>query len=300
MTDYIGRFAPSPTGPLHLGSLVAAVASYLQAKTHSGSWLVRIEDIDPPREMAGASQDIIDGLHAHGFDFATPAYQSHRLDEYAQKIDQLLKSGAAYPCFCSRQDIRKIAKTGRIGHIYPGTCRHGQPVSGGESLAVRYLTDGNAITFTDALQGVQRCNLEAEIGDFLIRRRDGRVGYQLAVALDDANQGVTQVVRGIDLLDSTFPQLALLRAFGLAEPAYMHVPVVVNQAGQKLSKQHGAPALCLERPEKNLFNSLFLLNQNPPQALRHEPLESIWNWAVTNWTPSRLSGQRAIAESAII
>ena len=242
-TPYRGRFAPSPTGPLHFGSLVAAVASYAQALTHDGEWLVRIEDIDPPREMPGASDSILASLDAHGFEYPEPSFQSSRLHAYDGAIERLLSEGRAYPCSCSRRELLASAPRGRAGLIYPGTCRDGADTSVRPATAIRLRTAGAVVHFSDALQGEQTCDLEAEIGDFLLRRGDGFVAYQLAVALDDAEQQISEVMRGTDLLDSTFMQCLVLANLGLKPPAYAHFPVVTGAGRQQIiqaNRRHGS------------------------------------------------------------
>ncbi len=195
--NYKGRFAPSPTGPLHFGSLIAAVASYLQAAAHQGEWLVRVEDIDPPREISGATESILRSLDAHGFEYPQPLYQSNRLDTYASITNQLLANGNAYCCSCSRKEIHATALHGQTGMIYPGTCRNGANTSLRPATSVRVQTTNKLLKFTDLLQGELHCNLEKDIGDFLIRRGDGLIAYQLAVIADDEAQQITEVVRGI-------------------------------------------------------------------------------------------------------
>ncbi|MEC9375112.1 MAG: tRNA glutamyl-Q(34) synthetase GluQRS [Pseudomonadota bacterium] len=295
MTKYIGRFAPSPTGPLHFGSLVTAVASYLQAQANNGIWLVRIEDIDPPREDLQSKQQILDCLEAHGFIFDRPLLQSTRLQHYAKIIKNFLDNGFAYKCKCSRKILRKNNPVGRNGIIYPGTCRNLFHKST-DIEAVRFLTKNSQIEFNDVLQGKQRCNLEKESGDFLIRRGDGLFSYQLAVAIDDCHQKISQVVRGSDLIDSTFCQIAIFKALKLTPPTYMHTPIAVNNLGEKLSKQTGASTLNLESPEENLYKVLFFLKQNPPNSLRNLTLQLIWEWAINNWKPKNLLGLRAMPE----
>ena len=300
MRAYVGRFAPSPTGPLHYGSLVAAVASYLQAASQAGTWLVRMDDLDPPREQAGASDSILQALDIHGFEYPAPVYQSNRLDRYTEVLEQLLSSGVAYPCACSRKQIHATASFGRAGAIYPGTCRGGLPPGVTNPLAVRLRTDNQEVQFSDGLQGPQTCRIESEIGDFLLRRGDGLISYHLAAVIDDAEQAVTEVVRGTDLLDSSFPQVFLQRALGLPQPAYMHIPVVLNARGQKLSKQTHAAPINQEYPVRNIFKCLLFLEQNPPSSLQSAKLDELWAWARQHWNPARLAGQRSRPETAIM
>jgi glutamyl-Q tRNA(Asp) synthetase len=288
--SYRGRFAPSPTGPLHFGSLVAAVASYLQAASRHGEWLVRIEDIDPPREIPGATEAILRSLDAHGFEFAQPVLQSTRLETYAAIIEQLLASDAAYSCSCSRKAIRKQARTGLTGPVYPGTCRNGSSTSSGPATSIRVRTTPAALKFTDGLQGVRTCQPETDIGDFLIRRGDGLVAYQLAVVVDDHAQHITEVVRGTDLLDTTFMQLWLQQQLGYPHPAYMHFPVVTGADNVKLSKQTGAPPINDLEAAANLFSALVFLGQNPENSLKTASIKGLWDWARANWNPTILQG----------
>ncbi len=221
-TRYVGRFAPSPTGPLHFGSLLAAVASYLQAKSRSGLWLLRVEDIDPPRQQAGAVEEILTALERYGFEWDGPvSYQDDNQARHLQVIAELREAGRAYPCSSSRRDLAQ-ARRGPLGAIYPGTCRDG--FEGGE-FAIRVRTNGDAIEFIDVLQGRHRQHLDSESGDFVILRRDGLIAYHLAVVVDDYDQGITEIVRGIDLLDSTPRQIHLQRMLGYRTPEYLHIPV---------------------------------------------------------------------------
>ncbi len=300
MTGYIGRFAPSPSGPLHFGSLVAAVASYLEAKSNEGTWLVRIEDLDPPREQAGASEVILRSLERHGFAYPAPVYQSRRLDRYQEVLDQLLASDAAYACACTRKQIHTTATFGRAGAIYPGTCRNGISPEQAGAQALRLRTNDEEIHFNDRLQGAQTCHIESEIGDFLLRRGDGLFSYHLAMVVDDYDQGVTDVVRGIDLIDSTFPQIALQRVLGLPQPGYAHIPVVVNAQGQKLSKQTHAAPVDQEKPVTNIFKCLVFLKQCPPENLLSGSLADLWRWARNHWSPDSLTGHRSGPETAIM
>jgi glutamyl-Q tRNA(Asp) synthetase len=245
---YVGRFAPSPSGPLHAGSLVAALASWLDARAHGGRWLVRIEDVDGPRSVAGAAEGILATLRAFGLDWdGEVVRQTARSDLYQSAFDRLRAAGLVYPCACTRREIADSVASVRehaFGRelVYPGTCRAGIAV-GRQARAWRMRVPGEDIVFEDALAGTQTQNLAREVGDFVLRRADGLWAYQLAVVVDDAAQGVTHVVRGADLLDSTARQIHLLRALGYAEPAYLHVPVVTDAKGEKLSKQTKALAL---------------------------------------------------------
>lgn len=291
-TTYRGRFAPSPTGPLHFGSLATAVASYLQARAHRGEWLLRIEDIDPPREAAGAASGIIDALSAYGFEWdGSVRFQSERLERYEDIVRELLARGDAYPCACSRRVIRATAIEGLTGPVYPGTCRGGIS-AGGDRLAVRVRTGSAEICFEDRLQGRQCCQMEAEIGDYLVRRADGLIAYQLAVVADDHEQGITEVVRGADLLEATFMQVHLQDRLGYARPLYMHLPVATDNQGTKLSKQTGAQPVGARECVRRLLECLRFLRQQPPESLARGRLGDVWAWAIEHWNPAVLASCR--------
>ncbi len=284
-TPYIGRFAPSPTGPLHFGSLLTAVASFLEARRHDGQWLLRIEDIDPPRAQPGASDEILAALELYGFEWdGAVTYQSASREAHDEAIQQLLDAGKAYRCGCSRRDLAD-APRGALGIIYPGTCRDG---SNAREFALRILTDDIPMAFNDQLQGWQEQSLQSDSGDFVILRRDGLIAYQLAVVVDDHLQGITDVVRGIDLMDSTPRQIWLQQLLGYATPNYCHVPVAVNEKGQKLSKSHGAGGVDLQNPEENLVLALELLGQRPPPELSANAMTDIWQWARESWNIAAL------------
>lgn len=282
---YRGRFAPSPTGPLHRGSLVAAIASYLQAHAHHGEWLLRIEDIDPPRAVSGAADAIIGALQAHGFRWhGDILYQRHNTQRFSAVVARLLDSGLAYACTCSRAELRRTARSGATGVIYPGTCRQrALSPDGDPPTAIRISTAGATVAFEDRLQGRIECEIEREIGDFIIRRKDGLIAYSLAVALDDHDQGMTEIVRGADLLDFTSAQIYLQQVLGLARPTYCHVPVVATADGTKLSKQTGATALDNSRAAGNLVEGLTFLGQCPPAQLATATVDEVWSWARDNW-----------------
>jgi len=286
---YRGRFAPSPTGPLHFGSLLAALASCLEARRQGGQWLVRMEDIDPPREVAGAADLILRTLERYGFEWdGEVMYQSRREAAYLAALEELRRSGVLYACRCSRREALEAAAAAHLAPgVYAGACRTaGHVIDGPGALRVR--TDGRVIEFSDRLQGAQRQNLEREVGDFVVRRADGLWAYQLAVVADDAAQGITDIVRGSDLLESTPRQLHLQRLLGLPTPTYLHLPVAVNAAGEKLSKQTHAPALDLEQPLPTLYDALVVLGQNPPPELLQGDLSSLWHWALRHWDPAGL------------
>lgn len=290
-TGYVGRFAPSPTGPLHFGSLLAAVASYLEARRNNGRWLVRMEDIDPPREQPGASDLIVRALERYGFEWDGPVtYQSQSDLQHHQMLQQLLDAGLAYECGCSRRDLADVPR-GPLGTIYPGICRDG---TAADETAVRIRTNDAPISFEDGLQGSQSQRLESESGDFIILRRDGLVAYHLAVVVDDDLQGVTEIVRGIDLMDSTPRQIWLQRCLGLRTPRYQHIPVAVNADGSKLSKLTGADGIPLQAVEPELLAALEALGQSPPAEIRGASVAGIWAWAFEHWQIDVLRGQAAI------
>lgn len=291
---YVGRFAPSPTGPLHFGSLLAAVASYLDARSNSGRWLLRIEDIDPPRAQAHADTEIVQALEAYGFEWDGEIhYQSRRIEAHRAIIRRLLDAGLAYPCGCSRQDLA-ACRRGPLGIIYPGRCRSGCDAP---ETAIRLRTDDRPVEFADRLQGLQRQRLESESGDFVILRRDGRIAYQLAVVADDFDQGITHVVRGIDLMPSTPRQIFLQQRLGYATPSYAHVPVAENPAGEKLGKSTGAPAIPRDEVRPTLVAALSALGQRPPADLVTTSLDALWDWASRHWSIDRLAGRKAIVMS---
>ncbi len=268
-----GRFAPSPTGPLHLGSLLTAAASYMAAKQAGLQWLLRIDDLDTARNVDGAAQQIIDALEAHGLHPDAPViYQSKLIIRYAEALTRLQHSGECFHCTCSRKKLPK-------GRPYPGTCRHRTtPVN---DAAVRLRLRGEPITFEDVVQGPQSFD-PAELGDQIILRRDGVYAYHLACAVDDGMNDIVQVVRGVDLLPSTAPQLAIMRALGLSEPVYAHVPVVTNRAGQKLSKQTHAHPVNVGAAAQNLQRVLSLLGLPTPANRTQTWQPSDWlQWGVS-------------------
>jgi len=283
-----GRFAPSPTGPLHFGSLVAAVASWLDARAARGRWLARIEDLDKPREQPGAADTILRQLEACGLEWdGEVVYQSARLDRYRAALDQLNQSGATYWCACSRKEMADSALAIDGARVYAGTCRGGF-ARGKAPRAIRVKTDADPIRFEDRLQGTVAQSVEREVGDFVIYRADGQFAYQLAVVVDDAAQGVTDVVRGADLLDSTARQIHLQRLLGLPAPRYLHFPVAVDAAGEKLSKQTCAP----DAGPEDLPAALAFLGLAPPAAL---PPRELLQWALRAWDPGRLPRERALS-----
>jgi len=294
--QYIGRFAPSPTGPLHFGSLVAAVASYLQARVHNGLWLLRIEDIDPPREQPGATDLILEALNRYGFEWdGDVIYQSHSATAHESAVQTLLDANLAYRCSCSRKDLAD-APRGPLGTIYPGTCRNGCDA---EEAAIRIRTDDEPIEYIDALQGKQVQQLESDSGDFIIKRRDGLIAYQLAVVVDDELEGITEIVRGIDIMDSTPRQIWLQRLLGYRTPQYLHIPVITHPGGDKLSKLTGAPGVPFEGIRVVLVAALEALRQAPPGDLSACSLPDIWQWAVDHWKIERLQRLGAVSTDTI-
>jgi glutamyl-Q tRNA(Asp) synthetase len=287
-SNYRGRFAPSPTGPLHFGSLVAAIGSYLDAKYHQGKWLVRVEDLDTPRTVKGADDDILSTLETYGLHWDEEVvYQSRRTPAYEEAYHRLKQIGAVYPCACSRREIADSALHSGDELVYPGTCRNGM-AQGKVARAWRARVDDVSIGFSDRMQGGVTQDLATEVGDFIVLRADGLFAYQLAVVVDDAAQGITNVVRGADLLYSTPRQLYLQRLLGLRTPSYMHLPVVVNAQGEKLSKQTYAQPVGKDNAVSMLFKALVFLNQQPPVELRLGNAEQVLAWAVANWQPDRL------------
>ena len=261
MAEYVGRFAPSPTGPLHFGSLVAALASYMEARAAKGRWLLRMEDLDAPREQPGAADEILRALERLGLAWDGPVLrQSARLERYRAVLEELRQRGFAYPCGCSRKELEDSALAIDGARIYPGTCRQGL-APGKSARALRLRTHATPIAFLDRVQGEIEQRVEREVGDYVLERADGIYAYQLAVVVDDLDQGITDVVRGADLLDSTARQIHLQRILGAPQPRYAHVPVAVNAAGEKLSKQTGAAPLDLADPKRELARARRFLGQ---------------------------------------
>ncbi len=306
---YRGRFAPSPTGPLHFGSLVAALGSYLDAMANGGEWLVRIEDLDPPREIPGAANHILATLEGFGFEWRGPVlYQSTRHAAYEAALDQLRTRGAIFRCHCTRKAIAlaaRVAPSMQAGVsissdpetrelIYPGTCRTlGRPAVG--AFAERLTVADETIDFIDALQGPIEQSLPREVGDFVLRRADGLFAYQLAVVVDDAEQGITDIVRGADLLDSTPRQIFLAHQLGFAVPRYLHLPVAVNPDGEKLSKQTRAmPIDATHAPAAMLCVALRFLGHAPPDDARSWSAREVLAWGVKHWRRERLPRVRAL------
>lgn len=290
LLPYVGRFAPSPSGPLHLGSAVAAVASYVDARAHGGRWLVRIEDLDTPRVVEGATRIILQQLNALGMQWDDEVlHQSLRSGVYQSAFDRLLSLNLVYPCGCTRREIadsvfRLQGVPAEGERPYPGTCRHGLP-EGRQSLSWRLRVPEGVVRFEDRWLGAMEQNVAQMVGDFIIRRADGIWAYQLAVVVDDAAQGVSNIVRGQDLLSSTARQQLLANMLGFSAPGVLHVPLVVDDAGQKLSKQNNARALDLAKPLEVLQKSWQLLGFERLKALN---VEDFWSQAIPVWV-QRLS-----------
>lgn len=284
-----GRFAPSPTGILHWGSLYTALASFLQARSVGGKWYLRIDDVDPHRTVPGVDACIQRDLATLGLDWDGPVcYQSTRTECYRVALSLLKEKGLLYSCACSRKELGPV-----LVSMYPGYCRNRKlPFS--SHHAVRMLTCDTSVSFLDRIQGAVAQNISKEVGDFIVFRRDHVISYHLATVCDDAEQGITEVMRGTDLLDSTPRQIYLQHCLALPHPAYAHIPVLVDSSGQKLSKHTFAPAPCLDRPGHVLFDILHFLNQSPPPPLKHAPVHNILEWAISHWDDTRLVGTKTI------
>ncbi|MBK9444649.1 MAG: tRNA glutamyl-Q(34) synthetase GluQRS [Betaproteobacteria bacterium] len=288
--SYCGRFAPSPTGPLHFGSLVAAVGSYLDARAAGGRWLLRIEDVDAPRNVAGAADSILRTLGDFGFEWdGAPVWQSNRLEKYREILDLLRHQGDVYPCSCSRREIADSAENPSVdgGLVYPGTCRHGL-LPGRSPRAWRMRVAAVELGFDDRVQGHRSQNLERDVGDFVLLRADGPYAYQLAVVVDDAEAGVTDIVRGADLIESTPRQIWLQQRLGYPSVRYAHLPVVTNVAGEKLSKQTLAPAVSSAGGVPLLVRAMQFLGQPVPEDLPRVSLATFWDWAIAHWQIARV------------
>lgn len=299
-SSYTGRFAPSPTGALHFGSLIAAVASYLDARHHQGRWLLRIEDLDTFREVSGAADLIQSSLQAHGFDWdGEVTFQQQRTALYQAALDALAHD--CFACQCTRKQLRAQAEYGAYGLIYPGTCRTLALPFDQPHTAIRIRSDDRSIDFTDQIQGRHCQNPARDIGDFVIKRSDGLFAYQLAVVVDDACQGITHVVRGSDLLDNTPRQQFLQQKLGYPSLTYAHLPLASHADGDKLSKQTHAPALDNRHPLSNITRVLQFLNQPLPEEAAHSAascfasLNECWDWAIRHWDLQRIPRTLSIA-----
>jgi len=275
-----GRFAPSPTGPLHFGSVVAAVASYMQAKNQRGKWLVRMDDVDSPRNQAGADTAILKTLEILGLHWDDEVlFQSHRQEAYQEALEILSDKKLVYRCTCTRKQLQ--------GTAYPGTCRH-QAHDPDQQHSLRIITNQSPTKFNDEIQGHFQQVLETEIGDFIVHRADGLVAYHIATVVDDAWQGITEIVRGADLLDSTPRQIYLQQILNYSMPSYAHLPVAVNEHGYKLSKQHYARPVNDTEPVAILFTALDFLGQQPDKVLLHGNVEEIIQWGIKHWSMNKI------------
>ena len=291
-SSYVGRFAPTPSGYLHFGSLVAALASYLDARAVGGRWLLRMEDLDPPREVPGAQDAILRTLETYGFEWdGELERQSERHAQYAAVTERLLSQGLAYACVCSRKQLEGYAG------VYPGFCRNACHAE--QNAAIRIRVPELDYHFTDRVQGEFHQHLGREVGDFVIRRRDGLFAYQLAVVLDDAWQGITDVVRGADLLDSTPRQLYLQELLGLPQPRYLHVPLIIQPDGHKLGKSYHSPPLPADQAGPLLLRALRALGQPAPADLQGAAPRQLLEWGIAHWDATRIPRSRTLAEAQL-
>jgi len=293
---YRGRFAPSPSGPLHFGSLIAAIGSFLEARARGGEWLVRIEDLDPPRERPGAADAILATLDRFGLHWDGPVLrQGTRTAAYEAALERLAASGWLRACRCSRARLAMLPENQLRPDgeelYHPPECIAPAP-GPAEVPAWRLRAPDRDIEFVDRVQGPQRSNVAKTVGDFVLKRRDGLFAYQLAVVVDDAFQGITDIVRGADLLSSTARQVVLQQALRLPPVTYMHLPIAVSNTGIKLSKSEDAPALSRSSPAAQAVAALEFLQQAPPAGLERAPLAEVWQWAIAHWQPGRFAGVR--------
>ncbi len=295
MRRYCGRFAPTPSGPLHFGSMIAAIASFCDARARGGNWHVRIDDLDAPRVMAGVSDDILRTLEAFSLKWdGRPLYQSANKQAYHCALHLLRAKERVFPCACSRKEVRETGAPGPEGPVYSGACRKGIP-RGRRARSLRLLVDNDMVTdFNDGLQGNIRQDLMAEVGDFVVYRSDGAFTYHLACVVDDALLGVTDIVRGADLVDSTPRQIFLQRLLGVPTPRYLHLPVAINSDGEKLSKQTRAAPVDPSRAAGTIYAVLRSLGQKPPTELARWPSETALDWAIRAWRRDRLPAAHTI------
>ena len=286
--SYIGRFAPSPTGPLHFGSIVAALASFLDARNADGIWLLRIEDLDPPREIRTAPKEIMAQLAALGLIWDNDVlYQSSRQHAYREALKSLIKDNSVYPCTCTRKSVPSI---------YPGTCRNKKFSAIKGEYAIRLRVAPGMVSFKDLALGHKKWRFENEIGDFIIKRKDGLFAYQIAVVIDDNFQRVNRVIRGIDLLDSTPRQMSLYKALNLKPPDYLHIPIVVDKSGNKLSKQGNAKPIDIGNPSLLLREALVMLGQDPQRDARNQ--KELLSRAIKAWSIDRIPAQKSVLAPA--
>lgn len=285
--DPVGRFAPSPSGPLHFGSLVTAVASYCDSKSRNGKWLLRIEDLDTPRVVKGATDNILKTLEAFGFEWDEGIlYQSQRFEIYQQAIQELIAQGLVYACHCSKKSLLKHGtNTGPLGQIYPGICQQKNYPLNSSRLRLK-TTISDSIKFTDRHFGTYSMNLKHQVGDILIKRIDGIYAYHLAVVIDDSFQQINEIVRGSDLLEVSCVHLYLNQLLGLPDASYLHLPLAKNNDGQKLSKQTGAIGLDIKKASQQIHAALTFLGQDTPQELMHYSVDELLIYAIQNWDSS--------------
>jgi len=283
-TIYKGRFAPSPTGELHFGSLLAAVSSYLEAKTHNGDWIIRMEDLDQPRTVNGSADSILKTLDTFGFEWdGEVVFQSQRSELYDDYLQQLISEHLIYRCDCSRNKL----KESKNFPVYDGFCRNkNNKIS--PPYALRCKTPDTKISFIDQIQGNYSVDLNQQCGDFIVRRRDQLFAYHLAVVCDDAEQAITDIVRGADLLAATPVQIYLQRQLQLTEPVYSHIPVAMHQQGRKLSKSHQDLAVMHNSPAAIMTQALNFLGQSPPVELAQTDICEFWRWAIKNWNLNKI------------
>lgn len=293
-SSYRGRFAPSPTGELHFGSLIAALGSYLQAKSQQGQWLIRIEDIDETRTVPQSDSHILSTLDNFGFEWdQTVIYQSQRKELYQHYLQQLTAKQLVYACDCSRAKLKKKLINSPRSGVYPGICRN-KKLKPGKETALRCLAQTQKIEFNDQVQGTYSVDLAEDCGDFIIKRRDGFFAYQLVVAIDDAEQGITDIVRGADLLSATPQQIYLQQQLDLPHPSYAHLPVAMHSNGQKLSKSHQDLPIHEHSAVEILCTALEFLNQSPIDELYSSSLDDFWIWAIENWNLQRVPQTQSI------
>lgn len=286
-SGYRGRFAPTPSGPLHLGSLMTALASWLDARAHGGAWLLRIDDLDRPRCVPGAETQIRQQLERHGLYWdETPRYQSAHRAEYQAAVAALHAQHRLYACRCTRAELAASGRDGPDGVVYAGTCRHARLTTSAHAL--RVVTEPTTLQFADGVHGMLSRHLRDEVGDFIVQRRDGIFGYHLACAVDEHAQRISDVVRGADLIGPTFAQLHLMQALSLPVPRYHHVPVMLDANGLKLSKQNHARPAAADRAGRNLWDCLNGLQQHPPAALRGADPAVVLDWARSHWRLARV------------
>ena len=293
--QYIGRFAPSPSGPLHFGSLIAATASYLCAKSVQGQWLLRIEDVDKFRIKKNSIDSIINTLESYGYQWDSEIlYQSQRTEAYQYALDSL--KTLTYPCTCTRKFLQQKTPVGTYGYIYTGFCREQISNPNATQFSIRLRTNSKTIYFNDALQAPYHQNIEIEVGDFILKRSDKMFSYQLAVVVDDEYQKISEVVRGSDLLDNTPRQLYLQQCLGYRHPTYLHFPIAITEDGKKLSKQNHSPEVAKHHKRQTILQVLNFLGQQAPPLDYFSNLEDLWDWAIKNWNRDKIPAQMTLSK----